>query len=160
MHSKCNSSFIASGFCCSKFADKLKDLSEESIVERFLEQLDEMFASRTAFRLMPDVYKENDFEDVIEYRPASHYFLGAIVQDWSKVPYIWGGYSRPASGSTEEIRAELFEPLENRLFFAGEATHPSSFQTLNGAIASAHEVASLILHLTIDFEKHVSHARL
>ncbi len=51
---------------------------------------------------------------------------------WAAEPLVGGAYSvlRPGGG---EARAQLAEPVADRLFFAGEATSPDAFSTAHGA---------------------------
>ena len=55
--------------------------------------------------------------------------------NWVTDPHILGAYSvlRPGGG---EARAELARPIENRVFFAGEATSTDGFSTAHGAYNS------------------------
>jgi monoamine oxidase len=55
-----------------------------------------------------------------------------IASDWTNAPTIRGAYSHALPGQAE-ARAILAQPYENRLFFAGEATHRSDFSTAHGA---------------------------
>lgn len=51
---------------------------------------------------------------------------------WSLDPWARGAYSHARVGR-REARAILAEPVDDRLFFAGEATHPTMFSTAHGA---------------------------
>ncbi len=51
---------------------------------------------------------------------------------WSRMAYIGGAYSCALPGESR-ARARLAQPFEDRLFFAGEATHPFDFTTAHGA---------------------------
>ena len=51
---------------------------------------------------------------------------------WSRMASIDGAYSCALPGQSQ-ARARLARPFENRLFFAGEATHPFDFTTAHGA---------------------------
>ena len=59
---------------------------------------------------------------------------------WGKTPWIWGAYSAMTPGDGDP-RAVLAEPLADRLFFAGEATHPHFFSTAHGAWESGERAA-------------------
>jgi monoamine oxidase len=48
---------------------------------------------------------------------------------------VGGAYSHALPGHAE-ARGELARPFEQRLFFAGEATHRSDFSTAHGAYDS------------------------
>lgn len=71
---------------------------------------------------------------------------GAYFHDWQSDPYSLGAYSYGAVGSDGAQQA-LGSPLENTLFFAGEATDVSGHNgTVHGAIASGHRAAQDILN--------------
>lgn len=51
---------------------------------------------------------------------------------WARDPWALGSYSHALPGHAG-ARAALAAPVAERLFFAGEATHPSFFSTVHGA---------------------------
>jgi len=67
-----------------------------------------------------------------------------LAHDWQADPFARGGYSYVKVGGTG-AREKLAEPLEETLFFAGEATDTDQSGTVGGALASglraAREVA-------------------
>jgi monoamine oxidase len=69
------------------------------------------------------------------------------TSDWLTDPYIRGGYSCALPGKAES-RSILRQPVGDRLFFAGETTHPSAFGTVHGSyeegVAAAQRVAALL----------------
>ncbi|HBK88557.1 MAG: NAD(P)/FAD-dependent oxidoreductase [Cyclobacteriaceae bacterium] len=69
-----------------------------------------------------------------------------VVEDWSKIAYIGGGYAYPLPGATSTDRKNLSAPVNNVLFFAGEATDVSGQAgTVNGALASAERCAQEVI---------------
>lgn len=72
----------------------------------------------------------------------------AHFHDWSTDPFSRGAYSYvPVNGL--KARELLAQPLENTLYFAGEATEIHGHAaTVHGAIASGKRVARQILHAT------------
>ncbi len=70
--------------------------------------------------------------------------VGHNVTAWRGDPWVRGAYSAALPGQAPQ-RARLAEPLDGRLFFAGEATSPESYSTAHGAhltgIDTAREVA-------------------
>jgi monoamine oxidase len=69
----------------------------------------------------------------------------AYFHDWQNDPFSRGAYSYGAVGSGGAQEA-LASPLENTLFFAGEATDTGGHNgTVHGAIASGHRAAQEIL---------------
>ena len=67
-----------------------------------------------------------------------------LVHDWAADPYARGGYSHVRVGGTG-AREELAAPLENTLYFAGEATDTEQSGTVGGALASGQRAAREIL---------------
>jgi monoamine oxidase len=65
---------------------------------------------------------------------------------WRAEPFVHGSYSHALVGRSRE-RAVLAAPVDDRLFFAGEACHPTDFSTAHGAyrtgVAAAHAVMAL-----------------
>jgi len=59
---------------------------------------------------------------------------------WSRMASIGGAYSCALPGRSQ-ARARLAQPFEDRLFFAGEATHPFDFTTAHGAHDSGQRAA-------------------
>jgi len=59
---------------------------------------------------------------------------------WGLEPWSMGSYSAALPGCAG-ARATLAAPVEGRLFFAGEATHPSAFSTVHGAWESGERAA-------------------
>lgn len=54
---------------------------------------------------------------------------------WSRDPFARGSYSHALPGAAD-CRAVLAAPVDDRLFFAGEACSPHDFSTAHGAFAS------------------------
>jgi polyamine oxidase len=58
----------------------------------------------------------------------------SVVTRWSADPFALGAYSCVPVGGTHTMRAQLAEPIDDRLFFAGEAMHPRYPATVQGAL--------------------------
>ena len=70
---------------------------------------------------------------------------GAFSYDWQSDPFALGAYSYAGVGG-RRAGAELADPVEETLFFAGEATQSDGRNaTVHGAIASGHRVAKQVL---------------
>lgn len=79
---------------------------------------------------------EQEIEDLTE---------SAAYHDWQTDPFARGAYSYVKAGG-DSAQAELAAPLEQTLFFAGEATDVSGYHgTVHGAIASGNRAAQEIL---------------
>jgi monoamine oxidase len=58
-----------------------------------------------------------------------------VASNWGRTTYVGGAYSHALPGRAA-ARKDLALPFDERLFFAGEATHASDFSTAHGAYAS------------------------
>jgi monoamine oxidase len=68
------------------------------------------------------------------------------THDWSADPFARGAYSYVRVGGMP-AQAELASPVQNTLFFAGEATELEGHQaTVHGALSSGHRAAEEVLH--------------
>ena len=76
---------------------------------------------------------------------ATQNFVDSFVMDWGDHPFVRGAYSYNLRGSFGE-RERIAEPVDNKLFFAGEATNTNGhFQTVHGAVETAYrEVIRII----------------
>lgn len=63
---------------------------------------------------------------------------------WGAAPTILGAMSVAAPGA-QPMRRQLGQPLDNRLFIAGEATHETAWGTLHGAWLSGERAAEQAL---------------
>jgi hypothetical protein len=67
--------------------------------------------------------------------------LGSYVQNFTNHPYIKGAYSYSSLG-IGNARAIAAAPVENKLFFAGEAMHTNGHhQTVQGAMETGYRQA-------------------
>lgn len=65
---------------------------------------------------------------------------------WRQERFIHGSYSHARIGCADQ-RTVLAEPADDRLFFAGEACHPSDFSTAHGAYETGVAAARAVLAL-------------
>lgn len=72
--------------------------------------------------------------------PAAH-----IITDWRHDPFSFGSYSFLSRRARPEQRVDLAAPIENRLFFAGEATSRDYASTVHGAYLSGQRAAREML---------------
>lgn len=68
----------------------------------------------------------------------------AYFHDWQSDPFSRGAYSYGKVGSDGAQQA-LASPVDNTIFFAGEATDTNGHGTVHGAMASGYRVADEIL---------------
>jgi monoamine oxidase len=72
-------------------------------------------------------------------------FTGGTVHDWNSDPFACGAYSYLLVGG-EHARSMLAEPLDDTLFFAGEATsEDGQGGTVNGALVTGERAAREVL---------------
>jgi monoamine oxidase len=70
------------------------------------------------------------------------------VTRWNQEPWVLGGFSTAAPGG-QPARRTLQEPLRNRIWFAGEATHETQWGTVNGAWESGERAADAALRMLV-----------
>lgn len=100
----------------------LAGMPEGEVVEHAMASL------RSMFKKAPD--------------PREHY-----LTHWMDDPFARGSFSFTAVGSGDSDRTALGEPLDDRVFFAGEATETEHTATVHGALMSGRREADRILTL-------------
>ena len=73
-----------------------------------------------------------------------HHVTRLATTAWAQDPFARGSYSYALPGHAED-RAVLAAPVENRLFFAGEACSPNFFSTAHGAWLTGLQAAEAAL---------------
>lgn len=66
---------------------------------------------------------------------------------WHADPYALGSYSFVPPGAGEAEYETMTQPVAEKLFFAGEATHPEYPATVHGAVLSGYREAERIMNL-------------
>lgn len=113
------------GWAPFRYAEKLTGQSESFVAERSLESLSRILGVGT--------------------KEVEAGFERAYTHDWQTDPYSRGAYSYGKAGSYRAGR-DLGKPIEDRLYFAGEATDISGNNgTVHGAIASGDRAAKEII---------------
>lgn len=119
-------------------AEELRALADDDArIERILDEMDVVFDGKASLNIRKRFPEEGGT-------------MIYAIKDWTAEPYILGGQSYPLVGSTNEDRVELAAPIDNKIFFAGEATDVTGeFGTISGALKSgeraAEEVVAAIL---------------
>ena len=67
-----------------------------------------------------------------------------VRTNWSRDRFALGSYSHQPVGATPELRALLAAPVDNRIFWAGEATSTAAPSTVHGALESGRRAAAEI----------------
>ena len=70
---------------------------------------------------------------------------GHLVTRWNQDPFSLGSYSYVPVGSKQSLRRQIGAPVENRVFFAGEATSQFFPSTVHGAFLSGVRAAYEIM---------------
>ena len=70
------------------------------------------------------------------------------ISRWHSDPFAVGSYPYIPVGSTSDYYNSMARPIENRLFWAGDATHENHSGTVHGAYISGLRAAGEILQLT------------
>lgn len=65
--------------------------------------------------------------------------------NWSRDPFTYGSYSYVAKGASRRDHKALAAPVDDKLFFAGEAAHPSYNSTVHAAYESGMYAAQDVL---------------
>nr|KYP46581.1 Lysine-specific histone demethylase 1 isogeny 1 [Cajanus cajan] len=73
--------------------------------------------------------------------------VGYVVTDWGRDPFSYGAYSYVAVGASGEDYDILGRPVDNCLFFAGEATCKEHPDTVGGAMMSGLREAVRIIDI-------------
>jgi monoamine oxidase len=118
---------IITGWAPFHCAERLSGQSEGFVVEKGLKTLGKLLR-----------IDQRELESLLE---------ACYLHDWQTDPFSRGAYSYVKVGA-ESAQRVLAEPLNNELFFAGEATDFSGHHgTVHGAIASSKRAAAQILRV-------------
>ena len=113
---------------------KAEELSAKSDLEKVQQVLAELDAVSPSLFATRDVRK-TETDDII-----------FIVKDWTTEPYIKGGQSYPLVGGTNDDRVALATSVDEKLYFAGEATDVTGeFGTVSGALKSGKRAAEELI---------------
>ena len=102
----------------------------------------------------PATVEAADPDDVrAEAMAALRAMFGSSVPDpvairttsWADDRFSHGSYSYHALGSSRRDRVALGQPVDGRLFFAGEATEPDYSSTAHGAYLSGRRAARQVI---------------
>ena len=116
---------IITGWAPARCAERLSGESRSFVVDRCLKSLARLLR--------------------VEAEELARLFEVGYFHDWQKDPFSRGAYSYGAVGS-DGAQKTLGSPIENTLFFAGEATDVTGHNgTVHGAIASGQRAAKEIL---------------
>jgi monoamine oxidase len=118
---------IITGWAPFRCAERLSGKSHSFVVDRCLQTLSRLLN--------------------IELKQITQLLEDAYFHDWQSDPFSRGAYSYGMVGA-DGAQEALASPVENTLFFAGEATDSTGHNgTVHGAIASGRRAAKEILHV-------------
>jgi len=126
-------------FCCTAFRFYDSDLATCFTAGRFAAQL-ENEGPGAATEFCHEALREAFGNDVLKYVKKTS------ETAWNTNPNTFGAYSYALPGRTS-ARETLAETIDERLFFAGEATMPNHYATVHGAYLSGKKVASEIMNI-------------
>lgn len=75
--------------------------------------------------------------------------IRTFTSRWYTDPYARGSYSSLGIGATPNTRIDLMMPINNKVYFSGEATSALHASTLKGAYKSGLDVANFIINNTL-----------
>lgn len=75
---------------------------------------------------------------------ATETYVKHVIQNWSKEPFIKGSYSYYGSSYRQE-QETIKAPIDNKVYFAGEALSFDNSSTVHGAAETGTEVAEQII---------------
>lgn len=109
------------GFNSDDYARSIEAASPDEVIDAALPALRDMFGAT-----LP--------------RPVA-----ALTSQWSRDPLALGSYSANSVGVTRKMRKALGQPIDDVVFFAGEATEPDYHSTVHGALLSGRRAAADVI---------------
>jgi monoamine oxidase len=123
---------LLTGWVTGERMRALHGLDEDSIVNLCLSSLSSIFS--------------------MEKAALREQLVKALVRDWATEPYVLGGYSFDTIDSAA-ARKTMCQPLEETLFFAGEALYEGpSPGTVEAALSSGRDAGKKIVELNTQFQ--------
>jgi len=117
-------------YCTADYARHVQAMTRAQVIETVLSQLNEMFGTK---------------EDP---KPASDNYMSILIQDWTKEPFIRGGYTRSSRSTLADTgvsdRLIARRPVEDKIFFAGEA-FSECHSTIHAAMDTGAEAAEAVI---------------
>lgn len=95
--------------------------------------------------LADDAIVDAALSELSELFDHSATLIDAVVQNWSAEPYVLGAYSTGFEGDEEAVVSALNAPVDQTLYFAGEALSADNGATVPGAMESAYATVRLLL---------------
>lgn len=115
---------MLTGWSGGPHAEKIKDLSNEEILQKALESLSEIF---------------NVSVNLLQLK-----LKGWHIANWVIDPFSCGGYSYEVVNG-KKIKQIVKQPIDNTIFFAGEGLYDPEIGTVEAALYSGRETAHQII---------------
>ncbi len=96
--------------------------SDQEIIDKILDEIDEMFDGK-----------------------GRKFYKKHVIQNWSKEPYIGGSYSYNFKNDQNSTVNTILTPVENKIYFSGEALSIDNQATVHGAALSSYSVIENLL---------------
>jgi len=109
-------------FWVAEAARQFTDLDDDGVIRAILSALDGWFDGQ-----------------------ASANLLDAHVMNWSNHPFVRGAYSFDYAGDAAETVRTLRQPIDGKLYLAGEACSVDNTATVPGAMQSAYDAVAAVL---------------
>ena len=83
-----------------------------------------------------------ELDDLFGHRIATETFVDSYTVDWAEEPFIGGFVAVPTSAAYFDHKKTLAAPVQNKVFFAGEASNfdPNTIGYVHGAMATSARV--------------------
>lgn len=108
-------------------AASLSALTRDQQIAAVLAELDQIYAGQATLFVRRDLNTDR---------------IISFTKDWIKDEYIKGGISYPLTSASLADREDMSKPVDDKIYFAGEATDVSGDAgTINGAMASGERAA-------------------
>lgn len=114
---------ILTAFNVADYGKEIETFSDDDIIEFAMIELRQMYGDNIP-------------------QPTGH-----LITRWNSDPFSYGSYSYVPKGVSASMREVLAKPVDQKVFFAGEATHSEFPSTVHGAYLSGEREANRIMTL-------------
>ena len=134
---------LAVCFLTAKAADDLVEMLDVSIQEyedSSSERQRTRAAARIAINQLARIFK-------VPMEDLEKNYISSIMFDWGNIETIMGGYVYPKVGIEKIHFSQMAQSIDNKLYFAGEATNTGACTTVQAAMETGLRVSNEILEL-------------
>jgi hypothetical protein len=128
----------ATGFATAHYAERISSMSETEVYLQLVLQLESVFSLLSPHHFAPGA--------ALELPKPSAVYVSGMIQHWSpqQHPFIGGGYCSSKAGHPVDYGVKLAEPVNDVLFFCGEATNVGAGATAHAALESGMRAAAQV----------------